>query len=138
MTILDTDILSLLIAGHPRVSERFDREVDDVVTTVVSRIEILEGRLASVIKAADGQQLLQAQHWLQQSERDLDKYVILPFDVASADEFERLRANKKLKKIGRGDLLIASIALARRATLSTRNIRDFRLVPGLRVENWAD
>jgi tRNA(fMet)-specific endonuclease VapC len=138
MTILDTDILSLLIAGHPRVTERFHREVDEIVTTIVSRIEILEGRFASVMKAADGEQLLQAQHWLQQSERDLAKYVTLPFDVAAAGEFDRLRANKKLKKIGRGDLLIASIALAQRSRLASRNLRDFRQVPELRVENWAD
>ena len=43
-----------------------------------------------------------------------------------------------LKKIGRGDLLIAAVAQARRAKLATRNVRDFQLVPGLRVENWAD
>jgi tRNA(fMet)-specific endonuclease VapC len=53
-------------------------------------------------------------------------------------EFDRLRQNKRLKKIGRGDLLIASIALAHRATLVTRNVRDFRQIPGLQVENWAD
>jgi tRNA(fMet)-specific endonuclease VapC len=49
-----------------------------------------------------------------------------------------LRQNKKLKKIGRPDLLIAAITLAARGTLVTRNLKDFRLVPGLRVENWAD
>jgi tRNA(fMet)-specific endonuclease VapC len=49
-----------------------------------------------------------------------------------------LRRNKKLKKIGRTDLLIASIALARGATLITRNVRHFQLIPGIRIENWAD
>jgi tRNA(fMet)-specific endonuclease VapC len=43
-----------------------------------------------------------------------------------------------LLEIGRADLLIASIALSRQATLVTRNLRHFRLIPGLRVENWAD
>ena len=36
------------------------------------------------------------------------------------------------------DLLIASIALAQRATLVTRNLRHFRQIPALNVENWAD
>src|SRR5260370_4271386 len=139
MTILDTDILSLLFAGHPRVTERFDREEDEIVSTIVSRIEILEGRFASVMKAENGTRLLQAQERLRASEEDdLPTVPVLPVNALAAAEFDRLRGNKKLKKIGRGDLLIASIALARRATLASRNLRDFRLVPGLRVENWAD
>jgi tRNA(fMet)-specific endonuclease VapC len=63
---------------------------------------------------------------------------VLAIDAASADEFDRLRANKKLKKIGRADLLIAAITLANKATLVTRNTKDFRQVPGLQVENWVD
>jgi len=35
-------------------------------------------------------------------------------------------------------LLIASIALANDALLVTRNLRHFRQVPNLRLENWAD
>ncbi len=68
---------------------------------------------------------------------DLITIRLLPFDVAAAADFDRLRQNRKLKKIGRGDLLIAAIALANRALLVSRNLRDFRQVPGLRVENWA-
>lgn len=49
-----------------------------------------------------------------------------------------MRQEKKLKKIGRADLLIASIALAERALLVTRNLKDFKQIPGLHVENWAD
>ena len=41
-------------------------------------------------------------------------------------------------EIGRADLLIAAIVLTHRATLVSRNLKDFRQVPGLRVENWAD
>ena len=64
--------------------------------------------------------------------------MVIPFDARSAAEFDRLRQIKNLKRIGRADLLIASIALAQRATLVTRNLRHFRQIPGLNLENWAD
>src|SRR5437868_6619971 len=47
---------------------------------------------------------------------------------AAAAEFDRLRENKKLKKIGRADLLVAAITLANRATLVSRNLKDFSSV----------
>jgi tRNA(fMet)-specific endonuclease VapC len=63
---------------------------------------------------------------------------VVSIDDASIVKFDQLRQDKKLKKIGRADLLIACIALANQATLVTRNVRDFQQVPGLWIENWAD
>jgi tRNA(fMet)-specific endonuclease VapC len=59
-------------------------------------------------------------------------------DTAAVEQFDRLRKMSKMRKIGRADLLIASIALTHRATLVTRNVRHFRQFPGLKVENWVD
>ena len=107
--------------------------------TIVSRIEILQGRFAMLLKAANGQELRRAQQRLDQTvERLAEVPNVIPVDDLVADEFDRLRANKKLKKIGRADLLIAAITLANRATLVTRNLKDFRQVLGLQVENWVD
>jgi predicted nucleic acid-binding protein len=58
MILLDTDHLSLLFAGHPRVAERFRAATDEVATTIISRIEALEGRFAFLLKAADAEELL--------------------------------------------------------------------------------
>lgn len=138
MILLDTDTFSLFARGHPRVMARFAAATDEVVLPVVTRIEALQGRFAFLLRAANAAQLLRAQVWLQQTEADLAPFPVMLFNEAAADEFERLLQNKKLKKIGRGDLLIAAITLANRATLVTRNLKDFRLVPGLRIENWAD
>lgn len=138
MIILDTDTLTHYWIGHARVLAMAQAANDVLVTSVVSRIEVLQGRFASVITAVDGNQLLQAYARLLAADQNLTKWTILPMDGAAAAEFDRLRQNKKLKKIGRPDLLIASIALAHQATLVTRNLRDFKQVPGLRLENWAD
>jgi tRNA(fMet)-specific endonuclease VapC len=138
MIYFDTDILTLHIAGHPSVRQRLERCDEEIAITVITQIEVLLGRFEFVMKAADGAQLQRAQAYLVQSERDLADYVIVPINAAAAAEFDRLRLDKKLKKIGRADLLIACIAIANRATLVTRNLKHFRLIPGLVLENWAD
>jgi tRNA(fMet)-specific endonuclease VapC len=138
MILLDTDTFSLLGGNHPKVTERLAAATDEVAITVITRVEALLGRLAFVMKAADGAEVLRAQQWLRRTETDLAQLPVVPFDDAAAAEFDRLLGTKGLKKIGRGDLLIASIALANGATLSTRNLKDFRKIPGLQLENWAD
>jgi predicted nucleic acid-binding protein len=55
MFVLDTNILTLLLLGHARLSERVSQADRLVVLTLISRIEILQGRFASVLKAANGQ-----------------------------------------------------------------------------------
>jgi tRNA(fMet)-specific endonuclease VapC len=117
MFVLDTDMVSLLLRGHTRVTERVAQATEEVALTLISRIEILQGRFASVLKAENSDRLLQAQQRLDESEKDLKRFSIFAIDAASAAEFDRLRQNKKLKKIGRGDLLIAALTLANRATL---------------------
>jgi tRNA(fMet)-specific endonuclease VapC len=139
MKVLDTDMLTHLFARHERVLAVLHKQDDEVATTVISRIEILQGRFAMLLKAADGSELQRAQRWLDETVANLAEIPkLLPVDAASAAQFDRLRANKKLKRIGRADLLIAAISLANRATLVTRNRKDFQLVPGLQLENWAD
>ena len=140
MFVLDTDTLSLLFAGHPHVLRRQATVPSaEIAITIVSRIEVLRGRFDFLMKAASGEQLLRAQGWLNETVRSLAQVeTVIPIEDAAATQFDRLRTNKKLKKIGRGDLLIASITLAERATLVTRNVKHFRQVPELQIENWAD
>ena len=139
MKILDTDILTLFFRGHRAVLDRHQEEAEQVAITIISRIQTLQGRFAMLLKATDGAQLIRAQSWLDQTVRHLAAIPkVVSVDDRVAVEFDRLRQNKKLKKIGRSDLLIAAITLANRATLVTRNLKDFRQVPGLQVENWAD
>jgi tRNA(fMet)-specific endonuclease VapC len=137
MFVLDTDALSLLLRGHARLTNRVAQATEEVAITLISRIEILQGRFAFLLKAESGEMLFKAQQRLDESEQDLDRFTVLAVDLPAAAEFDRLRQNKKLKKMGRADLLIAALTLANRATLVTRNRKDFDPVPGLKVEDWA-
>jgi tRNA(fMet)-specific endonuclease VapC len=136
--ILDTDTLTLVHAGHPKVLERRTSvPTSEIAISIVTRIEMLRGRFDFLLKAADGNHLLRAQRLLQLTDERLAEIVIIPFDARAATEFDRLRDDKKLKKIGRADLLIASIALAHQAMLVTRNRKHFRVVPGLALDDWT-
>jgi tRNA(fMet)-specific endonuclease VapC len=139
MYLLDTDTLTLIERDQARVVQRV-RETNprEIATTVITKIELLQGRFDAVLKAAGSSELLRAQERLQRTEELLDELEIFLIDAAAAAVFDGLRQNRKLKKIGRADLLIASIALANQATLVTRNLKHFQQVPGLHVANWAD
>ena len=139
MHLLDTDTLTHLHAGHPRVIKNLQELTDpDVGTTIVTKIELLRGRFEYVLKAATGSDLLKAQQLLTRTEELVAQLMVVPLSEAAATHFDRLRATKGLRKIGRADLLIASIALANEATLVTRNLRHFKQVPNLSVINWDD
>ena len=139
MYFLDTDTLTHVHVGKFKVLNRVKHVGDEnVATTIVTAIEILRGRHEYLLKAADGHQLLRAQQLREFSEAMLLDTRVVAVDGSAAAEFDKLRQIKKLKAIGRADLLIGCIALAHGATLVTRNVKDFRQVPGLKVENWID
>ena len=139
MHLLDTDTLTHLYAGHPRVTERLRRLLDpEVGTTIVTKIELLRGRFDFVLKASVGPEFLRAQQWLARTEELLAQILVVPLDQAAIVQFERLRRMRGLRKMGRADLLVASLALAHQAILVTRNLHHFSQVPGLTLVNWVD
>ena len=138
MILLDTDTLTLDLQGHPRVQKRMHSAEANAATTIITWMEVMQGRFQAILTAGDADQLERASRRLEGSLNQLNSLPIVPINRAVANQFAALLANKKLKRIGRGDTLIASIALAEHANLITRNVRDFSLVPGLLWENWAD
>ncbi len=139
MHLLDTDTLTHLYAGHSSVMTHLEQIDDlDVGITVITKIELLRGRFEFLLKAATGSDLLKAQYWLHRTEELLAQILVFPLNEDAAAHFDRLRIMKGMRKIGRADLLIASIALSHRATLVTRNVRHFQHVPGLTVTNWVE
>jgi tRNA(fMet)-specific endonuclease VapC len=70
----------------------------------------------------------------------LSKVPVVPFDEAATSEYGTLRARLEARgsPIGPLDTLIAAHALALRWTLVTHNGREFRRVPGLRLNDWLE
>jgi tRNA(fMet)-specific endonuclease VapC len=136
MNVLDTDMIRLYQQGNNKVVARANQE-QQLTISIVTKAEMLRGRVEYLLKAATSQQVLQAQSWLEQTELFLKTLNIVPFDSGAAAELERLRKIKKVKNIGLPDLMIAGIVLAHKATLITGNVRDFRLVPGLKSDDWS-
>jgi tRNA(fMet)-specific endonuclease VapC len=61
--------------------------------------------------------------------------VVIGYDNSATAKFAELRRARV--RIGSMDLKLASIVLVHSGILVSRNLRDFRRVPGLRVEDWT-
>ena len=138
MYVLDTDTLTLAFHENETVLSKMTGASGEVVTSIVTRVEILGGRIDRLVKAANAIELLRAQDLLGDSESHLSGFRILTLDESSAKFSDRFRKDKKTRTIRLKDLLIACICLAYDATLVTRNVKDFKNIPNLRLENWAD
>ena len=139
MYFLDTDCQSLLDRDSPearRLTERllFVRP-EEVAVTIVTYEEQMRGWLAWIAQAKTMALQVEGYRRLRQH---IERFRVIPvvdFDAVAASEFERLR--KEGVRIGTMDLKIASIALAHRATVLTRNLRDYEKVPGLSCMDWT-
>src|SRR5438128_2432198 len=118
--LLDTDHLTLYQRNHPIVVSRMAmHSKGTVAVSVVSIEESLRGRLAALARAGDGVARIILYNLLLTT---LDVFAQLPFvswDQASEAEFQGLRSTRL--RVGTQDLKIASIALANKLTLLTRN-----------------
>lgn len=70
----------------------------------------------------------------------LAQFKVLPIDTAVARLHAQLRAELATRgtPIGPHDLWLAATCLLHGLTLATANLREFRRVPGLAVESWAN
>lgn len=136
--ILDTNILTEVQKGNESIRIFISDSNNDIGITIVTKAEILLGRFHFLMKAENAVKLETAQKWLIESEKLILQFPIIQFNKESFAIFDEFRQNSKYRKIGRADMLIASIGLANRAVLVTRNVKHFKQFPNLNVENWVD
>lgn len=137
MIVLDTNVLSALMRQKPEapVVAWLDRQpAESVWITSVTLFEARYG-LALLPKGRRRQAMEAAFESLLKD--DLEDRV-LDFDAAAAGEAAILAADrqKRGRPVDMRDTQIAGIALARRATLATRNARHFRELNVPVVDPW--
>jgi len=90
--------------------------------------------MAFIRRTPDPRRQIRGYAGLQQLFRFFATWDVLPWNEAAVEKYEALKRART--RIGTMDLKIASIALTNDATLLTRNLSDFRQVPGLLVADW--
>jgi tRNA(fMet)-specific endonuclease VapC len=134
--VLDTDIVSLFQHDHPAVVANVQiHPLDELAITVLTVEEQLSGWYNELRKARKPARLAAVYLRMALTVRFLGRLPILSFTEPAIERYEELkRQNLKVKKT---DLRIAAIVIEQDAVLVTRNSRDFRRIPGLRIEDWS-
>jgi tRNA(fMet)-specific endonuclease VapC len=134
--VLDTDTFQLFQDDNPTVVARVCAvPPTELAISVISVEEQLSGWYTQLRQAKNETRLAWAYRRLAAAIRSFTKVDVVDFDEPAIRRYEQL---KKLKlKVRKMDLRIAAIVLERDAILVTRNMRDFRHVPALRLEDWS-
>jgi len=128
--MIDTNIAIYTLKNRPaKVRQAFEEHSGELCLSSVSWGELVYGAEKSV----------QVEQNLSVIGGFAARLEIAPFNTLSAMHFGQLRAElaRAGRLIGPYDLMIAGHARSLGLTLVTNNLREFKRVPGLRVENWA-
>jgi len=129
--LLDTNICIYIREKRPEeVLRRFRKlRAGEAALSAITFGELLYGANKSAQRAAALERLRELIHVLP----------ALPLPEAAAEAYGTIRADLEAKgaMIGNNDLWIAAHALAADLTLVSNNLREFRRVSGLRLQNWV-
>ena len=129
--MLDTNICIYIIREKPiKVLTKLRTfDLSDIVISAITHSE-LENGVAKSSRRKDNQEALI---------KFLAPLEIIPYDDKAAVDYGQIRTHleKKGTVIGAMDMLIGAHACSIPVTLVTNNSREFKRIPGLRVENWT-
>jgi tRNA(fMet)-specific endonuclease VapC len=128
--MLDTNICVSLIRQKQRglIERLTSHDPDEVGVSIITVAELSYGAQ----KSAQPSQNLRA------LEQFLLPLEVADFDQSATDTYGLVRAHleKNGNPIGSMDMLIGAHALSLGVVLVTNNIREFKRIPNLRVEDW--
>ena len=127
--LLDTDICIYIIKRKPvHIKRLFNAHIGQLAISSVTWGELISG-------AEKSQQVERNLYDIEGFGARLD---VLDFGAEAARQFGQIKASLELagNSIGPYDLMIAGHARSLGLILVTNNIREFKRVEGLRLENW--
>ena len=139
MIILDTNVLSALMQqpSNPQVIAWLDDQAAESIW--ITSITLFEARYGLDLLPAGQRKASLHERFDTLLREDLESRVLL-FDASAATEAAVLAASRKVRgrPVDMRDTFIAGIAMARRATLATRNVRHFDDLTVPVLNPWAD
>ena len=131
MYFLDSNTCIYFLTG------RFESVRDKILNTPPKNIKI-----ASIVQAELLLGAYKSQHkqktW-QKVETFLSAFEIIPFTEQTSYPYAKIRAETEStgRLVGANDLLIAAIVKQHDGILVTNNLKEFKRIDGLKLENWA-
>ena len=128
--LLDTCMVSDFAQGRPEILARVKAAApEDLAVSALTEMEVAYGLLLNAKLARRLKPAMDA---------FFGAIRVLPYDRKAAEASANARASlkKRGRPIGAYDVLIAGTALAHALILVTSNVREFKQVEGLRVEDW--
>jgi tRNA(fMet)-specific endonuclease VapC len=129
--LLDTNIIIYVLKRRPA-------EVLKIFNTNASRMAISSITLSELIYGAEKSPNVSKN--LEVIEEFISHLDVLPYDAKASQHYGQIKAalERKGEIIGENDIHIAAHAISQGLTLVTNNLREFKRVANLALENWVE
>lgn len=128
--LLDTNIVIYVLKRRPK-------EVLDIFNANASRMAISSITLSELMYGAE--KSLNTDKNLEAVEEFVSHLEALPYDAKASQHYGQIKAalEKKGQIISENDIHIAAHAISHGLILVSNNLREFKRVPNLALENWV-
>jgi tRNA(fMet)-specific endonuclease VapC len=128
--LLDTNIVIYVLKKRPlEVLKIFNANASRMAISSITLSELIYGAEKSVNIAKN----------LEAIEDFVSHLEVLPYDARASQHYGQIKAalEKKGKIIGENDIHIAAHAISQGLILVTNNLKEFKRVSNLALENWV-
>ena len=127
--LLDTNVVIYVLKRRPiRVLEIFNKNTNRMAISNITLSELIYGAEKSI----------KIDKNLEAIEDIISHLEVLPYDAKASQHYGQIKAGleKKGKIIGENDIHIAAHTIGQGLILVTNNLKEFKRVPNLALENW--